>query len=289
MAEEEIAEEVTTVPATAGGELRAAREASGLTLQQVSASTRISQRHLAAIENDAFAELPGRTYAIGFARTYARQFGLDEKVIAAKVREQLDKAGVDARPRIATFEPGDPARVPSRSLGWLSALAVVLVLGALFVVARAYLFPAADLPPLAGETPSAAASTAPAASAASSAGEVTFTARADGVWVKFYDGAGNQLMQKEMALGEVYTIPAGADRPQLWTARPDALDVTVGGRQVARISDQQRTVRDVAVDAASLLARAAPAAPAATRAATPPRVSAEPALAEPAAEPSPTD
>ena len=49
------------------------------------------------------------------------------------------------------------------------------------------------------------------------------TALEDGVWVKFYDGAGTQLMQKEMALGERYVVPAGANGPLLRTGRPDAL------------------------------------------------------------------
>jgi hypothetical protein len=88
------------------------------------------------------------------------------------------------------------------------------------------------------------------------AGPVVFTALEDGIWVKFYDASGRQLMQKQMARGERYTVPPDADGPQLWTGRPDALEITIAGRQVPRLADGQRIVRDVPVTAEALLARA---------------------------------
>jgi len=86
---------------------------------------------------------------------------------------------------------------------------------------------------------------------------VVFTALASGVWVKFYDAAGTQLMQKQMAAGERYVVPAGAQGPMVWTARPDALAITVGGKAVPPLSATQTTMKDVPVSAAALLARAA--------------------------------
>ncbi len=97
----------------------------------------------------------------------------------------------------------------------------------------------------------------PAAAAAN--GPVVFTAIEDGVWVKFYDAAGKQLLQKTMARGESYTVPADAQGPKLWTGRPEALAITVGGRPVAKLSETQRTMKDVPVTPAALLARSAPA------------------------------
>ncbi|MGC1269975.1 MAG: DUF4115 domain-containing protein [Croceibacterium sp.] len=79
------------------------------------------------------------------------------------------------------------------------------------------------------------------------------------MWVKFYDGNGQQLMQKLMAKGESYTVPATAQGPQLWTGRPEALAITIGGKPVAKLSDVQRTLRDVPVTAVALLGRAEPA------------------------------
>jgi hypothetical protein len=96
---------------------------------------------------------------------------------------------------------------------------------------------------------------------------VVFTALQPGVWVKFYDTAGNQLMQKELAQNESYTVPADKGEVLLWTARPDQLGITIGGQPVAKLSDVQKTMKDVPVSAAALLARGSTPAPAPTAAA----------------------
>jgi cytoskeleton protein RodZ len=262
-----MAEEFAEQPAAAsvGDTLRAAREARGLTLAQVAGETRIPQRHLQTIEAGDFAALPARTYAISFSKNYARMVGLDQTEIAAKVRAELDAQDPEPRFRAAGFEPGDPARVPSRALGWVSIIAVILVLAGLFAFYQTFFSPAAELPSLveqekaaqaaaAAESQQQAAAPAPAATG----GEVVFTALEAGVWVKFYDADGLQLMQKQMALGERYTVPADASGPQLWTGRPDALSITVGGRPVPKLADRQTTMKDVQVSAEALLARAAP-------------------------------
>jgi transcriptional regulator with XRE-family HTH domain len=298
-------------PPEIGEQLRVAREARGLTLEQVAAETRLPQRHLVTMEAGDFAALPGRTYAVGFAKTYAKAVGLDPEYTAEQVRGSLDAQDFDPRHRPATFEPGDPARVPSRMLGWLSVLAVILVLAGLFAFFRPYFAPAADLPSLleqqqAEQAAAQARQRAAAAAPAPTGGPVVFTALADGVWVKFYDSDGQQLLQKELAKGESYTVPADADGPQLWTGRPEALAITVGGRAVPKLSEVQKTMRDVPVTAAALLARGAPApvsapptvepAPATasrppTARATPrptPTARAVPAAPSPAPAPSPT-
>jgi cytoskeletal protein RodZ len=257
-------------PPSVGAQLRAAREARGLTLAQVGAESRIPQRHLLTMEEGGFASLPGRTYAVGFARTYARLVGLDQDQVASLVRAELGAVDPDPRHRAASFEPGDPARVPSSKLGWLSALAVVLVLAGLFAFFRPYFMPAGNLPSLIeqqdAERRAAAAAKVPAAGQSATAapaaigGQVVFTALEEGIWVKFYDASGKQLMQKQMAKGERYPVPADAPGPQIWTGRPEALAITVGGRPVAKLADEQRTMKDVPVTAAALLARGQPAA-----------------------------
>ena len=72
-----------------GQRLREAREAKGLSLEQVAAETRIQERYLTVIEAGDFAALPSRTYAIGFTRTYARTLGLDEHEATDQVRAEL--------------------------------------------------------------------------------------------------------------------------------------------------------------------------------------------------------
>ena len=261
---EEFAEQPT--PATVGEKLRAAREARGLTLAQVAAETRIPQRHLQTIEAGDFSALPARTYAVSFSKNYARMVGLDPEEVAADVRGELNTLDPAPRLRPAGFEPGDPARVPSRALGWVSIIAVILVLAGLFAFARTFFAPSVELPSLVDEHRAEQAAAAAAAAerrqqataptAAATGGEVVFTALEAGIWVKFYDADGLQLMQKQMALGERYAIPADAKGPQLWTGRPDALSITIGGRPVPKLAEQQTTMKDIPVTAEALLARA---------------------------------
>lgn len=271
---EEFAEE-STAPAigSIGEQLRAAREARGLTLAQVAAETRIPQRHLQTIETGDFAALPARTYAVGFSRTYAKVVGLDEAEVADLVRAELDAQEPRDRSRPATFEPGDPARVPSRGLFWVVVIAVILLIAGGYFFMRTLFAPAGQLPSLVAQEEASQAAAQAEQQAATSptaapTGPVVFTALEDGIWVRFYDADGMRLMEKQMARGESYTVPAEAPGPQLWTGRPDALAITVGGKTVPKLAEDDTIVRDVPVTAEALLARPAPAAtPAATPAA----------------------
>lgn len=255
-------------PLGVGQQLRAAREVKGLSLEQVAAETRIPQRHLQAMEAGDFAKLPGRTYAVGFARTYAKTVGLDSDGIAAGVRAELDAQDEDGYGP-ASFEPGDPARVPSRALGWFAGFAVLLLLAGGFFFFRTIFAPAGELPSLveqqAAQTKTKQQAAARQAASAQQApanptGPVVFTALAPGIWVKFYDASGKQLMQKQMALGETFTVPADAQGPMLWTGRPDALSITVGGKALPKLAEREQVMKDVPVTAEALLARGQPAA-----------------------------
>ncbi|MFM5917949.1 MAG: RodZ domain-containing protein [Novosphingobium sp.] len=261
---EELVAEAELPLETVGSRLRRAREDAGKTVAALAAQTRISVRQIEAIEASDYAALPGRTYAVGFSRTLARAVGLDEAEVAASTRAELNEQQVDNQLRPApTFEPGDPARVPSARLTWFALGGVVLAVIAAIAFLPSLFSPAGSLPSiLPADQPSAPAAAAPVQPAAPAAsGPVVFTALQPGVWVKFYDAAGNQLMQKEMAQNESYTVPTDKGEVLLWTARPDQLGITIGGQGVAKLSDVQKTMKDVPVSAAALLARgSAPAA-----------------------------
>ncbi|WP_068087287.1 helix-turn-helix domain-containing protein [Novosphingobium rosa] len=253
---------------TAGGRLRGAREAAGLSLEQLGEKTRIRERHLEALEVGDFAALPGRTYALGFARTYARAVGLDDAEIVTAMRAEYSGAMPEAEaPPAPAFTPGDPARVPSSGFAWVAGvLALVAAVGG-YVWWNNYYSPAAELPsllPAETPTPQATASGAPAAPApkpAQPSGDVVFTAQGTGVWVRFYDGDGKTLTEKVLKDGESYTVPADAHDPKLRTGHPELLTITIGGQSVPKISEEMKTVKDVSVTAAALNARgnAAPA------------------------------
>ena len=124
MADDEAGFEIDNSEPTAPGErLRAAREAKGLSVDDVSAATRIPKRHLETIEDGDFAVLPGRTYAIGFSRSYAKAVGLNDEEIVNEVREQLGIEDPAERLRDGTIQTEDPTRLPSRGLVFGSIIA----------------------------------------------------------------------------------------------------------------------------------------------------------------------
>ncbi|WP_338241281.1 helix-turn-helix domain-containing protein [Aurantiacibacter hainanensis] len=251
-----------------GPYLRGARERKGLTIDQVASETRISRRHLEHIEAGEFDSLPGRTYAIGFTRTYAKTLGLNEDETVAMVREEMELASAEARydtQARGSFEPGDPSRAPGGRLLYFSLFAVVILLIGIFFAARALFAPAAEIPSLveqerqeaealaeqrAQEAQQARAQTA----APQPSGEVVFTAEGE-AWVRFYDGEGNVLQEGTLQEGDTFTVPADAQNPQLITGRPDRLAITIGGRPVGKLSNELETVQDVPISAEALLAR----------------------------------
>lgn len=257
--DEQATDETAAAPPGLGEVLRMAREASGLSLAQVAEHTRITLRHLKMIEAGDFAQLPGRSHAIGFSRSFAKAVGLDDGEIAERVREELaliDPQGAGLAQR--SFEPGDPARVPSSGLAWFSAFAalVLLVGGSLFVW-NSYIAPGATLPWLTSDeeapAPQVAQTGAAPAAAPVPEGQVVFTA-SEQVWVRFYEQGGRVLLEKEMLPGESYALPEDAEQPMLTTARPDLLSIAVGGRQVPPLAEVQDMI-DAPVAAEALLAR----------------------------------
>lgn len=254
-----------TAPEGIGPQLRAAREAKGLSRDQLAAETRISSRHIENIEAGNFADLPGRTYAVGFSRTLAKSVGLDQNDVVAMVRAELDALDANQRPAGAaasTFEPGDPARAPGGKLVWFSLFAVILLLAGVFFAARILFSPAAELPSLLSDDENGEAvtqaDTGPADSADQTApdasGAVVFTAEGD-VWVRFFDAQNRVLSEQTMSEGDSYTLPAEAEAPRLMTGRPDLLAITIGGERVPKLTEEIVTLEAEPISAEALLAR----------------------------------
>ena len=64
---------------TFGEELRSQRLSRGIPLEQITAVTKISLRHLQALEQDRFQQLPGGILSKGIVRGYAGAVGLDTR------------------------------------------------------------------------------------------------------------------------------------------------------------------------------------------------------------------
>ncbi|MCL1804455.1 MAG: DUF4115 domain-containing protein [Clostridiales bacterium] len=95
-----------------GGILRDARERKDATFEQIEEATKIKKRYLLALELEEWDQLPGKVYAKGFLRTYARFLGLDDQslsdlfelAMAGKDKEQT-KEPVKAAPQAEEQPP----------------------------------------------------------------------------------------------------------------------------------------------------------------------------------------
>jgi len=75
---------------TAGEKLKSSRLEKGLSLEDVSKSTKIKSAFLEYIEKGEYQKLPSVSYAHGFVRNYVLFLGLDEKEIMALFRREFD-------------------------------------------------------------------------------------------------------------------------------------------------------------------------------------------------------
>ncbi|MDQ3806069.1 MAG: helix-turn-helix domain-containing protein, partial [Acidobacteriota bacterium] len=122
-----------TADGSLGQQLRRAREARGVTLREISEQTRITMRHLEAIESDDYRHLPGGIFNKSFVKAYARQIGFDERaaleLYARTAREHGDSADeVATSPHRSRVYTGDPARSPLVTAVLSAAIIGVLIL-----------------------------------------------------------------------------------------------------------------------------------------------------------------
>jgi cytoskeletal protein RodZ len=113
-----------------GEHLKREREMRGVSLEEISAATRIGTRFLEAIENDQWDQLPGGVFNRGFIRSIARFLGLDEDSLVAEYA--LGSHGTAAVDRAAEL----PKEIPRNWRPAAVAVGVVLailILGGLVV------------------------------------------------------------------------------------------------------------------------------------------------------------
>lgn len=78
-----------------GDKLRSAREAKGLSIEDIEKATKIQSRYLTAIEDDDFDKLPGDFYVRAFIRQYAQVVGLDGKKLLSEYQEDVPESKPD--------------------------------------------------------------------------------------------------------------------------------------------------------------------------------------------------
>jgi cytoskeleton protein RodZ len=250
-------------PRSVGQRLRAAREASGKSLADIAAQTRVPVRLLDAIERDAVEELPAGPYATGFTRSFALAVGLspDEMVTATRVLQQ--ERVVRPSAMMDPYEPADDSRVPPARLAVI-ALFIFLALLAAYLVFRNFATSPA--------TPTAAVSAPPAATAVAAIDAAAQTAPAtsatpavalpadarliikayENVWFSLEDERGRSQFDLTLDGGEYYTIRPNQRGLRLRTGKPQALRIVVGDRELPQLGAPDTVVGGVSLDIANL-------------------------------------
>jgi cytoskeletal protein RodZ len=109
---------------TFGDNLKREREMRGVSLDEISAATRIATRFLQAIENEQWDQLPGGVFNRGFVRAVAHYLGLDEENIVAEYA-----LAVNDNPTVPVWTGRPPAvAAPQPWIPWILAAVVVIVL-----------------------------------------------------------------------------------------------------------------------------------------------------------------
>jgi cytoskeleton protein RodZ len=112
---------------TVGQDLRAARLRRGDEIAQVSRALKIRKDHLEALEEDRLEDLPGKTYAIGFVRSYARHLGLDATEYVERFKRDISGRAEEKMHEPAPIHQDEGRRLPQ---GWrIITGAVIILLG----------------------------------------------------------------------------------------------------------------------------------------------------------------
>ncbi|MCC6195414.1 MAG: helix-turn-helix domain-containing protein [Burkholderiales bacterium] len=245
-------------PPTAGELLRNAREALGASTDAIAQQLKLAPRQVQALEDNDFAQLPGRTFVRGFLRNYARLVRLDPDLVLSSLPEgnapSLDRPALSPTTRVMGELPAEAQGKPSNAR-WAIPLALV----AIVAIAAAYQFarplveqgravfaqrpapatlpapePAAPAPAVAESAPAPEVVTAapspvvePPAAAAAGDAPVVFVFRGTS-WIEVKDARGQVVLSTMGYPGATHAV-GGALPLEVVLGNAEAVTVTVRG------------------------------------------------------------
>ncbi|MGI4853234.1 MAG: helix-turn-helix domain-containing protein [Janthinobacterium lividum] len=116
-----------------GEGLKGHRERRGISLDDVAVSTRVSLRHLTALEEDRFKELPGGVFSRGIVRSYAEHCGLEPDGTVQGFLEAMRASGLQTEVKdddwvefAEAVQRNRTVTRPYRRLQWIGVLSMVL-------------------------------------------------------------------------------------------------------------------------------------------------------------------
>jgi len=118
------AEKKEVIKAGFGDRLRREREMRGISLDEITAATRIGTRFLEALENEQWDQLPGGVFNRGFVRAVAHHLGLSDEDLLA---EYTLATGDQPTPSSTVVRT---SAIPESGSHWFTWVVVLIVAGA---------------------------------------------------------------------------------------------------------------------------------------------------------------
>jgi len=217
-----------------GAELKKEREARGVSLADIAASTKIGRRYFEALEEDRLEDLQGSFFAKGTIRAYAKAIGLDDQEVMRRYAE-AGFFGLREEPKVLKAVAG-PSRVHSVGFAVLAIIAVALLTIGISKLLKPKPAPAAPtvvetplsaarpvvMPPPADaatapgpaiqatQAPEGQAATTPAAPAAPTTGLVLDLELTHDTWIQI-DADGRRVLDGLLPAGFRFRVTAGAE------------------------------------------------------------------------------
>ncbi|MGI5269944.1 helix-turn-helix domain-containing protein [Nonomuraea sp. CA-218870] len=232
-----------------GATLAAARQSSGLTVEQLSQITRIREAIIKAVERDEFAESGNDFYIRGHVKTIARAVGLDPEAVVHRYDQEHGGAPKPVR-AAAVFQTDRMLRLAERrGPGWTTALAVALAVVVVFGVVKVLGGASDQVRTARGERPAASVppnspfTEAPPAVAMARKNMVVVTVEATRrARVTVRDAKGRELFDGSLKAGRIATWRAQS-RIDFEVADAGTVLVQVNGKKMRAVGEPGQRVR----------------------------------------------
>lgn len=259
-----------------GDILRRTRIYYGLTLNQVQEVLCIRKSYLEAIEAGNLSVLPGRTYAIGFVRTYAEYLQLDAERIVVLFKRQY--VGNGNRPELHFPATATESKLPNKYIMGASVTAfIALIIGwsvignntrqavdytmvpqvpeslKVDLASRAMVTPMPDTTVLNAIEPAVGEMAGILAKAEErKESPVVINVVNENVWLEIRKSDGKVLISQVLKPGDSYTVPQDEAGLVMDTGNAGALEISVGQEKLPKLGESGDILRDVALDPSSL-------------------------------------
>lgn len=225
-----------------GEELKRRREELGLSLAQISESTRIGTRFLRAIETNDFSTLPEGIYTRSFIRAYAKQVHMNEDEALDLYQEQTGTTGPLEDPSVVHEEDDSSFVYKEPSNSFLPAAVVAIALALVLITGSWALWryinkpatseaadvPAEPAPAAVAPEPDQSTQTQPASFEEGM--QVTIEATTDRCWIR-YTADNGEPTQMTLEQGQQEQIKAN-DSVELSIGNTKAIAIRINGREV---------------------------------------------------------